>query len=220
MAEEMNPLDELLQDELKDLYSAESQIIKALPKMSKAASSPELRRAFEGHLEETKRQVERLDMIGEELEMKMTGKKCKGMEGLIAEGRELIEEDLEEDALDAGLIGAAQKVEHYEIAAYGTDRTHAEMLGYRRIAKLLQQTLNEEGATDKKLTQLAESVVNYEAVQASPHTCAGRRATRTPHASISESQRRIRWLSGPSTGRARTSPAFERRGCCSFSRCR
>ena len=166
MAEEMNPLAELLQDELKDLYSAENQIIKALPKMAKAASSPELRRAFERHLEETRRQVERLDLIGEELEFKMTGKKCKGMEGLIAEGRELMEEDLEEDALDAGLIGAAQKVEHYEIAAYGTARTHAEMLGYRRIAKLLQQTLNEEGATDKKLTQLAESVVNYEAVQA------------------------------------------------------
>jgi ferritin-like metal-binding protein YciE len=166
MAEEMNPLDELLQDELKDLYSAENQIIKALPKMAKAASSPELRRAFERHLEETRRQVERLDQIGEELEMKMTGKKCKGMEGLLAEGRELMEEDLEDDALDAGLIGAAQKVEHYEIAAYGTARTHAEMLGYRRIAKLLQQTLNEEGATDKKLTQLAESVVNYEAVQA------------------------------------------------------
>ncbi len=155
MAEEMNPLDELLQDELKDLYNAETQIIKALPKMAKAASSPELRRAFERHLEETRRQVERLDMIGEELEMKMTGKKCKGMEGLIAEGRELMEEGLEEDALDAGLIGAAQKVEHYEIAAYGTARTHAEMLGYRRIAKLLQQTLNEEGATDKKPTQVA-----------------------------------------------------------------
>lgn len=166
MAEDMNPLDELLQDELKDLYNAETQIIKALPKMAKAASSPELRRAFERHLEETRRQVERLDQIGDELEMKMTGKKCKGMEGLIAEGRELMEEDLEEDALDAGLIGAAQKVEHYEIAAYGTARTHAEMLGYRRVAKLLQQTLNEEGATDKKLTQLAESVVNYEAVHA------------------------------------------------------
>ena len=166
MTEETNPLDGLLQDELRDLYSAESQIIKALPKMAKAASSPELRRAFERHLEETRRQVERLDQIGAELEMKLTGKKCKGMEGLLAEGRELMEEDLEEDALDAGLIGAAQKVEHYEIAAYGTARTHAEMLGYRRIAKLLQQTLNEEGATDKKLTQLAESVVNYEAVQA------------------------------------------------------
>jgi ferritin-like metal-binding protein YciE len=166
MAEEKNPLEELLQDELKDLYSAENQIIKALPKMAKAATSPELRRAFERHLEETRRQVERLNQIGEELEMKMTGKKCKGMEGLIAEGKELLEEDLEEDALDAGLIGAAQKVEHYEIAAYGTARTHAEMLGYRRVAKLLQQTLNEEGATDKKLTQLAESVINYEAVNA------------------------------------------------------
>jgi len=166
MAEDKNPLEELLQDELKDLYSAENQIIKALPKMAKAASSPELRRAFERHLEETRRQVERLDQIGEELEMKMTGKKCKGMEGLIAEGKELIEEDLDEDALDAGLIGAAQKVEHYEIAAYGTARTHAEMLGYRRVAKLLQQTLNEEGATDKKLTQLAESVINYEAAKA------------------------------------------------------
>ena len=166
MAEEMNPLEELLEDELKDLYSAENQIIKALPKMAKAASAPELRRAFERHLEETRRQVERLEEIGQELELKLTGKKCKGMEGLIAEGRELMEEDLEEDALDAGLIGAAQKVEHYEIAAYGTARTHAEMLGYRRIAKLLQQTLNEEGATDKKLTQLAESVVNYEAAHA------------------------------------------------------
>lgn len=164
MAEETNPLEELLQDELKDLYSAENQIIKALPKMAKAAASPELRRAFERHLEETRRQVERLDEIGAELEMKMTGKKCKGMEGLIAEGKELLEEDLPEEALDAGLIGAAQKVEHYEIAAYGTARTHAEMLGYRRVAKLLQQTLNEEGAADKKLTQLAESVVNYEAV--------------------------------------------------------
>ena len=166
MAEEMNPLEELLVDELKDLYSAENQIIKALPRMAKAATSPELRRAFERHLEETRRQVERLDQIGEELEMKMTGKKCKGMEGLIAEGKELMEEDLEEDALDAGLIGAAQKVEHYEIAAYGTARTHAEMLGFRKVAKLLQQTLNEEGATDKKLTQLAENVINYEAVNA------------------------------------------------------
>jgi ferritin-like metal-binding protein YciE len=166
MAEETNPLEELLQDELKDLYNAEAQIVKALPRMAKAASSPELRRAFERHLEETRRQVERLDQIGEELQIKLTGKKCKGMEGLIAEGKELMEEDLEQDALDAGLIGAAQKVEHYEIAAYGTARTHAEMLGYRRVAKLLQQTLNEEGATDKKLTQLAESIVNYEAVEA------------------------------------------------------
>ena len=166
MAEETNPLDELLQDELKDLYSAENQIIKALPRMAKGASSPELRRAFERHLEETRRQVDRLNQIGEMLEMKLTGKKCKGMEGLIEEGKEVMQELDDEDAIDAGLIGAAQKVEHYEIAAYGTARTHAEMLGYTRVARLLQQTLNEEGATDKKLTALAESVVNYEAVNA------------------------------------------------------
>jgi ferritin-like metal-binding protein YciE len=166
MAQETNPLQELLVDELKDLYSAENQIIKALPKMAKAASSPELKRAFERHLEETKRQVERLDQIGEALDVRMTGKKCKGMEGLIEEGKEIMSEDLEDDALDAGLIGAAQKVEHYEIAAYGTARAHANMLGLNKIAKLLQQTLDEEGATDKKLTQLAESIINVEAVEA------------------------------------------------------
>ena len=165
MAEEKTPLEELLEDELKDLYSAENQIIKALPRMIKACESPELKRAFERHLEETRRQVDRLDQIGEELEMRMTGKKCKGMEGLIAEGKEMIEE-LDEMNMDAGLIGAAQKVEHYEIAAYGTARTHAELLGLRRVAKLLQQTLDEEGATDKKLTALAESVANVEAVEA------------------------------------------------------
>ena len=166
MAQETNPLQELLVDELKDLYNAENQIIKALPKMAKAASSPELKRAFERHLEETKRQVERLDQIGEALDVRMSGKKCKGMEGLIEEGKEIMSEDLEEDALDAGLIGAAQKVEHYEIAAYGTARAHANMLGLNKIAKLLQQTLDEEGATDKKLTQLAESIINVEAVEA------------------------------------------------------
>jgi ferritin-like metal-binding protein YciE len=166
MAQEKNPLEELLVDELKDLYSAENQIIKALPKMSKAASAPELKRAFERHLEETRRQVERLEQVGEALDFKLTGKKCKGMEGLIEEGKEIMSEDLDDNALDAGLIGAAQKVEHYEIAAYGTARAHAAMLGYNKVAKLLQQTLEEEGATDKKLTALAESVVNVEAVQA------------------------------------------------------
>ena len=166
MAEEKNPLEELLVDELKDLYSAESQIVKALPKMAKAASSPELRRAFERHLEETKRQVERLNQIGENLDVRLTGKKCKGMEGLLEEGKEIMEEDLDENALDAGLIGAAQKVEHYEIAAYGTARTHAQLLGLTKIARLLQQTLDEEGNTDKKLTALAESIINVEAAQA------------------------------------------------------
>jgi ferritin-like metal-binding protein YciE len=166
MAEEINPLEELLVDELKDIYSAENQIIKALPKMAKAATAPELKRAFERHLEETKRQVERLNQIGESLEIKLTGKKCKGMEGLIEEGKEIMSEDLEEPALDAGLIAAAQKVEHYEIAAYGTARTHAQLLGYNKVAKLLQQTLDEESATDKKLTALAESVINIEAAHA------------------------------------------------------
>jgi ferritin-like metal-binding protein YciE len=166
MAEQTNPLEELLVDQLKDLYSAENQIVKALPKMAKAAGSPELRRAFERHLEETRRQVDRLDQIGDQLDVKLTGKRCKGMAGLIEEGSELIGEDLDQDALDAGLIGAAQKVEHYEIAAYGTARTHAEMLGYTKVARLLQQTLNEEGATDKKLSQLAESIINVEAVEA------------------------------------------------------
>ena len=166
MADQTNPLEELLVDELKDIYSAENQIVKALPKMARAASSPELKRAFERHLEETRRQVERLDQIGQDLEIKLTGKKCHGMEGLIEEGKEIMEEDLDENAIDAGLIGAAQKVEHYEIAAYGTARTHATMLGFTKVARLLQQTLNEEAATDKKLTQLAESVINVEAVQA------------------------------------------------------
>ena len=164
--QETNPLEELLVDQLKDLYSAENQLVKALPKMAKAASSPELKRAIERHLEETRKQVERLNQIGVNLDIKLTGKKCKGMEGLIEEGKELLEEDFDENAIDAGIIGAAQKVEHYEIAAYGTARTHANLLGYNKIAKLLQQTLDEEGAADKKLTALAETIINVEAAHA------------------------------------------------------
>ena len=160
-----NPLQELLVEQLKDLYSAENQIIKALPKMAKNASNPELRAAFEAHLEETRMQVERLDQIAEEMGIRtLKGKKCAGMEGLLEEGKEVMQE-FDEDVLDAGMIGAAQKVEHYEIAAYGTARTHANMLGLKKVARLLQQTLDEEGRTDKKLTQLAESVVNVEALQ-------------------------------------------------------
>jgi ferritin-like metal-binding protein YciE len=166
MAVEKNPLEELLVDELRDLYSAENQLVKALPRMAKAARSPELKRAIERHLEETRRQVERLEQIGQTLDTKMTGKKCKGMEGLIEEGKEVIEEDFDDNTRDAGLIGAAQRVEHYEIAGYGTARTHAELLGYPKVAKLLQQTLDEEAATDKKLTQLAETIINVEAATA------------------------------------------------------
>jgi len=164
MAEEMNPLQELLVDELKDLYNAENQIIKALPRMAKKANNEQLRRAFETHLEETRVQAQRLEQIAEEMGFTIRGKKCKAMEGLIEEGKEVMQE-FEEDALDAGLIGAAQKVEHYEIAGYGTARTHANMLGLKKVVRLLQQTLDEEARTDKKLTQLAETVVNLEALQ-------------------------------------------------------
>jgi ferritin-like metal-binding protein YciE len=163
---EETPLHELFVDELKDLYNAENQLIKALPRMVKAATTPELKRAFEKHLGETRRQAQRLERIGRALAVKVTGKKCKGMEGLIAEGKELLQEDLDGSALDAGLIGAAQKVEHYEIAAYGTARTHAQMLGHDSIARLLQQTLDEEGEADKKLTAIAERMVNAEALRA------------------------------------------------------
>ena len=164
MAEERHPLHDLFEDQIKDLYSAENQIIKALPKMAKNATSPQLRTAFERHLEETRNQVARLQQIADELEFSPKGKKCAGMEGLLEEGKEVMSE-FEEDTLDAGMIGAAQKVEHYEIAAYGTARAHAELLGYTRAARLLQQTLDEEGRTDKKLSQLAESIVNVEALQ-------------------------------------------------------
>lgn len=164
MTEEMNPVEEMLADQLKDLYSAENQIIKALPKMAKNATSEQLRVAFERHLEETRNHVARLEQIGEEMGITMRGKKCKGMEGLLEEGKEVMSE-FEDDVLDAAMIGAAQKVEHYEIAAYGTARTHASLLGLTKIARLLQQTLDEEGRTDKKLTDLAERVINREALQ-------------------------------------------------------
>ena len=164
MAEERHPLHQLFEDQIKDLYSAENQLIKALPKMAKNAANPQLRTAFERHLEETRNHVSRLEQIAEELDFTPKGKKCKGVEGLIEEGKEVMDE-FEEDTLDAGMIGAAQKVEHYEIAAYGTARAHAELLGYTKAARLLQQTLDEEGRTDKKLTQLAENVINVEALQ-------------------------------------------------------
>jgi ferritin-like metal-binding protein YciE len=164
MAEERHPLHDLFEDQIKDLYSAENQILKALPKMAKNATNPQLRTAFERHFEETRGHVTRLEQIAAELDFTPKGKKCKGAEGLIEEGKEVIEE-FEDETLDAGLIGAAQRVEHYEIAGYGTARAHAELLGYKKAARLLQQTLDEEERTDKKLTQIAESVVNVEALQ-------------------------------------------------------
>jgi len=160
---EMESLRDLYIDQLKDLYSAENQLIKALPKMAKAASDEQLRSAFQTHLEETRGHAERLQQIFEKLGARPTGKKCKAMEGLVAEGKEMMEEDAEDEVMDAGLIAAAQRIEHYEIAGYGTVRAYAELLGDREAARLLQQTLDEEGKTDKMLTQIAEDTINVQA---------------------------------------------------------
>jgi ferritin-like metal-binding protein YciE len=160
----LDSLKKLYLEELRDLYSAEIQLVKALPKMVKGASSAELKQAFETHLEQTKEHVERLEEIFDRLEEKPTGKTCQGMKGLIEEGSEMLGDKGNESVIDAGLIGAAQRVEHYEIAAYGTVRTFADLLGDKQAAELLQQTLDEEGETDKELSELAEGIVNDEAL--------------------------------------------------------
>ena len=162
----LDSLQDLFVDELRDLYHAENQLIKALPKMAKAASSPDLKSAFEEHLEVTKKQVERLEEIFNELDMSPKGKVCKAMQGLIEEGKELIEEDGEPAVKDAALIAAAQRVEHYEIAGYGCVRTFARVLGMTKAEKMLQATLDEEGEANDSLTELAESVINEEAEEA------------------------------------------------------
>lgn len=159
----LRTLHDLYVDELRDLYNAENQLLKALPKMAKAANSPELKSAFEEHLEVTKEQVSRLEQIFEKLELSPKGKKCKAMEGLLAEGKEVIEEEADPDVKDAALIASAQRVEHYEMAGYGCVRTYARQLGYSDAANLLQATLDEEGEADKALTELAESQVNADA---------------------------------------------------------
>jgi ferritin-like metal-binding protein YciE len=155
-------LRELLVEELQDLYSAETQITKALPKLAKASSSAKLKQAFESHLEETKGHVQRLEQIFEQLEESPKGKTCEGMKGLLKEGDERAGEGGEPEVLDAGLISAAQRVEHYEIAAYGSARTFADLLGEQEIVQLLEQTLEEEKAADSKLTQVAKKI-NVEA---------------------------------------------------------
>lgn len=156
-------LNQLLEEELKDIYSAEKQLLKALPKMAKKASSEELRSALEEHLEVTEGQVERLEEVFEALGKPAKAKTCKAMQGLIEEATEIMEEDAEDAVMDAGIIAAAQKVEHYEIASYGTVRTWARLCGEDEAAELLQETLDEEGEADKRLTELAESFVNPEA---------------------------------------------------------
>src|SRR5581483_7932325 len=163
---EINSLRELYVEQLRDLYDAENQLIKALPKMAKEASSDELRQGIEEHLEQTRGHAERLEQIFEQLGEKAKGKKCKAMQGLLDEGKEVLEEDMEEDTKDAAIIAAAQRVEHYEISGYGTARTYANLLGENGAAGLLEETLNEEKETDQKLTQLAEEI-NVEAAEGS-----------------------------------------------------
>lgn len=160
----LDTLEKLYISELRDLYSAENQLLKALPKMAKEASSPELKDAFEKHLEQTKGHVERLEELFGQLAESPKGKTCQAMKGLIEEGSEILNEEGEDSVLDAGLIVAAQKVEHYEIASYGSVRTFANLLGQDEAATLLQSTLDEESETNEVLNQLAESVVNQEAL--------------------------------------------------------
>jgi ferritin-like metal-binding protein YciE len=162
---ELDTLKDLYVEELKDLYSAEKQIVKALPRMIKATKHKQLQQAFRNHLRQTEQHAVRLERICKELGVSPRGKKCVGMEGLLEEGKELIQEKPDDDVLDAGLISAQQHVEHYEMAGYGTVRTYARQLGYEEHAQLLQQTLDEEGETDHLLTDLAESSINVEAEQ-------------------------------------------------------
>ncbi len=156
-------LADLLEDELKDIYSAEKQLLEALPKMAEAAESEDLRAAFEKHLEQTKTHLQRIEEICQGLKIEPGGKHCTGMEGLIREAEEVLESDMEAEPKQAALIGAAQRVEHYEIAAYGTARAHARQLGYLKAIELLTQTLNDEKEADQKLTHFAENRANVKA---------------------------------------------------------
>jgi ferritin-like metal-binding protein YciE len=156
----LNDLNDLLIEQLRDIYNAEGQLTKALPKMAKAATNPELRSAFEKHLAQTEEHVNRLDQVFASLGETAKGKTCQAMKGLVEEGSEAIKEKAEANVKDAALIAAAQRVEHYEIAAYGTVRTYAQQLGHKEAAALLDKTLQEEGDTDKLLTKIAETHVN------------------------------------------------------------
>ena len=160
---QMDSFEKLYLDQLKDAYNAEKQLVKALPKMSKAATSPELRTALDEHLDVTRRQVERLEEIFQDLGKPASGKTCKGMSGIIEEGQELLQEDGDPEVIDAGIIAAAQRVEHYEMATYGTLRTFAEMRGDAKAARVLEEILNEEKEADERLTRIAESSVNARA---------------------------------------------------------
>ena len=160
---QMDSFDKLYLDQLKDAYNAEKQLMKALPKMVKAATSPELRTALEDHLEVTRRQVERLEEIFQDMGKPASGKTCKGMAGIIDEGSEILHEDGDPTVIDAGIIAAAQRVEHYEIASYGTLKTFARTMGDSKAARILEEILDEEKEADQRLTQIAETSVNPEA---------------------------------------------------------
>jgi ferritin-like metal-binding protein YciE len=163
---EAETLHDAFLDELRDSYDAEKQLTKALPKLAKAASNPKLRQAFEAHLEETQGHVQRLEKVFESLDEKVRGKHCDGIAGIIEEGKSIMEEEFDDSAMDACLIAASQRAEHYEMAAYGTLVAWAQAMGHAEAAKLLQQTLNEEKAADKKLSDLAESGINQSAADA------------------------------------------------------
>jgi len=164
----LDSLQNLFVTELKDIYNAEKQLVTALPRMAKAASSPQLAEAITQHLKETEGHVARLEQIFQSLDLPIRGKKCKGMEGLLEEGKEIMAEEGQESVRDAALISAAQKVEHYEIAAYGCLRSYAQILGHNDAAKLLEQTLKEEEAADEKLNELAEGGINEIAASVGP----------------------------------------------------
>jgi ferritin-like metal-binding protein YciE len=170
-------LRELYVEQLKDLYSAEQQLIKALPKMAKAATSEELKKAFEDHLTQTREQAQRIETIFEEMDEKPTGKKCKAMEGLVKEGAEVIEEDMEDSLKDAALIAAAQRVEHYEIAGYGCVKAYASRLGDENAVSLLEQTLEEEKKADVLLNGIAEEL-NLEVPQEDASAPSGKKSTK------------------------------------------
>jgi ferritin-like metal-binding protein YciE len=162
----LDSLQSLFLEELKDVYHAEKQLVKALPRLAKAANSPELKEAITAHLEETEGHVERIERIFQDLGQAARGKRCKGMEGLLEEGKEVMEEEGEPAVIDAALIAGAQRVEHYEIAAYGCLRTYAQLLGHDNAVKLLSETLAEEEAADQKLSAIAEGTVNAQAAAA------------------------------------------------------
>ena len=183
----MESLEELLQEELKDMYDAEKQLTKALPKLAKKATTPDLQDAFEEHLRQTEQHMERLEQVFDQLGMPVKGKTCKGMKNLIAEGNDMIADADDDATRDAIMIAAAQKVEHYEIAAYGTMRTWANVLGHREIASMLEDTLEEEKETDQKLTGIAEGFVNQAATEGEEEEeprkrTVGARASRRPAA--------------------------------------